>query len=70
MAEIEAVQLHGGVGANIVNPPEVAGLLPQNRHGGKVGDVQELLNGRKTVLRTHRDHLNDVFVVPSELLDV
>jgi|GEM_PF-7086997 len=70
MAQIEAIQLHGGVGANIVNPPEVAGLLPQNWHGGKVGHVQEILNRRKVVLRANGDHLNDVLAVSSELLDV
>jgi hypothetical protein len=65
-----AEELHRGVGANIVHPPEITALLPQDRHGRQVGTANKLLDTLKVFLRSNTDNLQDILVISSELLDV
>ena len=41
--QVIAIELHGRVGADVIQAPDVARLFPQNRDGFKVRGTDELL---------------------------
>ena len=68
--EVEAVQLHRRVVADILEAPQVAAAFPKHRGVGHAGLVEEVLYSLKVILGANANDLYELCVVSSELLDV
>ena len=70
LSEVVTVELHRRIVADVLKPPDVPAGFPQHRCVPHCSLLEELLDCLKIVLRSDADHLDNIAVLSSKLLDV